>query len=110
MYEPYNLDKHEIFRRIGANIALARTNANLTQGELAEMIGCSPQFLGRLERGERTITLDHVFTIASVLNISPVALMTDCFPEHLHADYGPDFLSTRRPHLRLLTPDDKERS
>lgn len=92
MAVPHGPDKHGIPALVGMNIARARKNANLSQEELAGLAGYSPLFLGQLERGERAVTLEHVYAIAGALNIHPIALIADCLPDHLHADYGPDFL------------------
>ena len=42
----------------------------LTQEELAEKLGFSPNFIGMIERGERNTTVENLFLIAETLDIS----------------------------------------
>jgi transcriptional regulator with XRE-family HTH domain len=56
-------------------IAAWRERANLTQYQLAELIGTNPGNLSRVETGKQPYTQDMLEAIAAVLKISPAALI-----------------------------------
>lgn len=56
--------------KMGAIIREARERAKINQAELAEQIGCSSSFLGKVERGERKPTLDVVCKVCYVTGFS----------------------------------------
>lgn len=55
---------------IGRRIRIQRRHLNLTQGELAKLIGVSPSFIGHLERGTRQASLETLVALANVLDVS----------------------------------------
>lgn len=63
----------ENYRQIGLKIAYYRKLRGLTQEELAEATGLTPAFIGHLEAPNiiKALSLDTLFDIASVLNVSP---------------------------------------
>lgn len=63
-------------QRLGANLRAQRAHWNLTQDELAERVGLSPRYLAGAERGERNWTLDTLDSVASILGLDPVALLS----------------------------------
>lgn len=65
------------YRSIGRRIQNARCNAGITQEELAEIIGCTPQHISAIERGTKTPRLDTFITIANTLRVSADALLVD---------------------------------
>ena len=58
------------YKAIGSNIRKARKAQRLTQEKTAELLGISALHYGRLERGDRKISLDQVARIADVLAVS----------------------------------------
>ena len=56
---------------IGQNIKTLRTQAGLTQEQLAEQVDCSVAFIGQVEapKVKKAISLDMLFNIARVLNV-----------------------------------------
>ena len=58
-----------------------REDADLTQAELAEMIGITKEQYGRYERGVNELPLRYFRKICLVLNISPAWLLD--LPEDL---------------------------
>ena len=66
------------FKIIGHNIRQARKAAQLTQEQAAEQIGISPLHYGRLERGERAVSIAQLTRIADVLHTSIYLLLQDC--------------------------------
>ena len=72
-----NFDNSERYRDLGYAIAYYRKRKKLTQEELAEKIGISRQHLGAIEAPNmiRSISLDVLFNIASILEIEPYFLL-----------------------------------
>ena len=66
------------FKAIGRNIRAARTALDITQEEAADRLKISQLHFGRLERGERPISLEMLAQIASVLDVSLSALLNGC--------------------------------
>ena len=66
------------FKTIGRNIRAARTALDITQEEAADRLKISQLHFGRLERGERPISLEMLAQIASVLDVSLSALLNGC--------------------------------
>ena len=64
-----------IGKRVGQNIRVARTEAGLTQTELAERLGIHQESVSRWERGTVTPSVSQVFRIAEALGIDAAWLM-----------------------------------
>lgn len=62
---------------LGKRIREERKKSNLTQAQLAELINVSTTYVGFIERGERSITLDKLVNIATALGISVDYLLRD---------------------------------
>lgn len=69
-------DTLEIQRRqqFGAAIARIRKDKHISQEQLALMAGIDRSYMGRIERGEQSISLDKIWSIADALNINPALL------------------------------------
>ena len=65
------------YKQLGLKIGYYRKLKGFTQEELAERIGKSTSFIGAVEAPNinRTISLDTLFDIAEVLEISPYKLL-----------------------------------
>jgi transcriptional regulator with XRE-family HTH domain len=57
-------------------IQALRKNKNMTLTELALAVNSTPQQIGRLEKGERRLTVDWIDKIARALNVLPEDLLT----------------------------------
>ncbi len=70
-------DHSQKYIEIGYNIAYYRKHAGLTQEQLAERVGISRQHLGAIEAPNlcRPISLELLFNISAVLDISPYKLL-----------------------------------
>lgn len=66
------------YKVIGRNIRAARLRANLTQEQAAEQMKISILHFGRLERGERPVSLELLANIASTLHVPFVSLLNGC--------------------------------
>lgn len=63
------------YAEIGRNIQAARKQLNMSREELAEKSGLSAKFIGNIERGEKTVSLDSFVCIANVLGASADTLL-----------------------------------
>jgi transcriptional regulator with XRE-family HTH domain len=54
----------------GMAIRERRATLGLSQEQLAEMVGCHRNYMGRIERGEQNITLDMMFRVSQSLGAS----------------------------------------
>lgn len=69
------MNKYEIniYEQIAKNIKKYRTEAGITQAELAERIGVSHEFIRRNEskKGKKSFSVDTVWKISIALDIDP---------------------------------------
>ena len=62
------MDEKNILKILGQRLKDKREKANLTQAQLAEMIGLSTNFIGMVERGERNTKFVNVYRLVYALN------------------------------------------
>jgi len=62
----YNID----YKELGKRIRTERRRQDLTQEKLAEMADISDSFMGHIERGGRTMSVETLAKLASALNLS----------------------------------------
>ncbi len=65
------------YTTIGKNLRTYRKQRNLTQEQLAERAGLSPNYIGILERGEKLPSLETLLTLLNQLNISADMVLCD---------------------------------
>lgn len=61
---------YEEYKKLGLNIAYYRKDKGLSQMELAEKIDISRTHMSRIENNDCAVSLDVIFSIAQVLDIS----------------------------------------
>ena len=66
---------------MGERIQIAREERSMTQRDLANAIGCTPQHISAIERGTKTPTLETFANIASTLHVPSDVLLQDVMPE-----------------------------
>lgn len=66
---------HNIQEVAGKNIRLYRQAKGLTQEKLAELVNVSSSYIGYLERGLRTPSLDLLARIGTALDVEPKVLL-----------------------------------
>lgn len=66
------------YKVIGRNIRMARKAKNMTQEAVAEAIDMSPQHFGKVERGDRTINLQRLGQLSTLLDVPLESLVTGC--------------------------------
>jgi transcriptional regulator with XRE-family HTH domain len=82
------------YKRLGSRIREERLRLHLTQAELAEAIDISDTYMGAIERGERSLTLNTIVRLVSRLGVSI---------DYLLADYVPDSDSNILEQFRQIT-------
>jgi len=69
------MDKKDIQKAFGANLKKYRLVNNKSQEEIALAESMSSTFIGELERGIRCPTIDTVFKLSKILNVTPAQLL-----------------------------------
>lgn len=64
-------------RSLGKRIREERLKLNLTQERLAEDVKLSAAYIGQVERGERSLTLDNLIAVAKRLGVTIDYLLSD---------------------------------
>ena len=57
-------------RKIAIKVAMAMKYQNISRQELAERMGCSPQYVSRLLKGEENLSLETICKLEEALNIA----------------------------------------
>ncbi len=65
------------YRRLGERIREERGKLGLTQAQLAEAVDISDPYMGAIERGERSLTLDTLVRLVNRLGVTVDYLLTD---------------------------------
>ena len=69
-------DSDGVLRQLGAAIRAARLERKLSQEALADAAGIDRSHMGKIERGERNVSVLNVARVSAALNLSVAALMT----------------------------------
>ncbi|MDA2937395.1 helix-turn-helix domain-containing protein, partial [Acidobacteria bacterium AH-259-A15] len=64
-------------KNIGQRIKEARTQRKVSQERLAEISNLSATYIGRLERGEKTPSLETLIVLAQSMDVSVFDLLVD---------------------------------
>lgn len=65
------------YKRLGERIRQERRRLNLTQAQLAEDIDISDTYMGAIERGERSLTLDTLVRLVNRLGVTVDYMLSD---------------------------------
>ena len=69
------------YKRLGERIREERLRLNLTQAQLAEAVDISDTYMGAIERGERSLTLDTLVRLVNRLGVTVDYLLADFVPD-----------------------------
>ena len=72
-----DIDKQKILKNLGNNIRKFRNALNISQEELAFKINSARNFVGCIERAEKSCTIITLYKIAKALNIKLEELVKD---------------------------------
>jgi transcriptional regulator with XRE-family HTH domain len=67
---------HRVLAPLGRALAEVRRERELTQEALSEATGVHRNYIGGIERGERSPTVETIATLADALDVSLVELFT----------------------------------
>lgn len=65
------------YKKLGERIRQERKRLNLTQAQLAEDIDISDTYMGSIERGERSLTLETLVRLVNRLGVTVDYLLSD---------------------------------
>lgn len=65
------------YKRLGNRIRAERLRLHLTQAQLAEDVDISDTYMGAIERGERSLTLDTLVRLVNRLGVTVDYLLAD---------------------------------
>ncbi|MBE5768605.1 MAG: helix-turn-helix transcriptional regulator [Clostridiales bacterium] len=85
----------------GARIRKIRKDRKMTQEQLAEQLNISPSFLGHVERGTRTFSLDMTVEVCRVLKVGPEVLLRGSLPEYT-PEWSEDGTNNELAHARKV--------
>ena len=69
------------YKRLGERIREERQRLHLTQAQLAEDVDISDTYMGAIERGERSLTLDTLVRLVNRLGVTVDYLLADSVME-----------------------------
>ncbi len=69
------------YKKLGERIREERLRLHLTQAQLAEDIDISDTYMGAIERGERSLTLDTLVRLVNRLGVTVDYLLADSVPD-----------------------------
>jgi len=65
------------YKRLGERIREERRKLGLTQAQLAEAVDISDTYMGAIERGERSLTLDTLIRLVNRLGVTVDYMLSD---------------------------------
>lgn len=71
------LDKDKRLVKLGESVRARRKGLDLSQEELADYAGIDRSHMGKIERGERNVTLLNILRIAEAMHCKPSSLLAD---------------------------------
>ena len=83
----------DVIKQMGFRIILCRKTLNLTQEQLAELAGVTPQTISSAERGHKALRPENIVRISRALHTTPNYLLLGQSPD---AD---DLLNKATKHL-----------
>lgn len=68
-------DAEDVLKKIGMAVRSARKGRSLSQEALADAAGIDRSHMGKIERGERNVTILNVIRIAAALGTKPSEML-----------------------------------
>ncbi len=92
-------EKPPFLAKLGAAVRQHRTDANLSQEELAHLCGLHRTYIGGIERGERNVSIENILRIANALGTSCAALVGQIESSDLDffSTFGTTLLTSFKP-------------
>ena len=84
MFETRSLDR----KALGAQVRHYREKRGFTQMQLAERADLTGTYIGYVERGEKTMSMESFVRIANALDVTPNELLSDSLSRADHSEDG----------------------
>ena len=69
------------YRKIGRRLRTAREHHQMTQAQVAEILGIAENSYSNMERGQQKISLRRVIELCTLFKIKPGTVLDDCCDE-----------------------------
>lgn len=63
------MNKNELLKKFGKNVKIERIKKDLTQEQLAELVGVSQNYVACIEIGKQNMSLGKILELANFLNV-----------------------------------------
>lgn len=70
------MNKEKLLKQFGTNVKIERLRQNLSQEQVAEIMGVSHAYYASIERGKENMSLGKVLELAEYLNVDIEKLLT----------------------------------
>lgn len=97
-----SVEEKRLAGRLGKRIAAARLNADMTQQQLAELLGVGDEAVSRIERGAVMLTMPRLFDMAEALRMRVDELLLGA------SSRVEDQATAIAQRIANLTPTDRE--
>ncbi|NLJ60590.1 MAG: helix-turn-helix transcriptional regulator [Firmicutes bacterium] len=91
----------DTFAYAGERIRILRQHKHLTQEQLGELAGLNPNYVGQVERGQRTPSVNAIHALAKALGVDPGFLL-------LSPDKAGSSIDSLIALIALATPEQVE--
>lgn len=69
------MEKKELLKKFGKNVKIERIKKDLTQEQLAELLGFSSNYVACIENGRQNMSLGKILELANTLNVNIETLL-----------------------------------
>lgn len=69
------MNKETLLKKFGKNVKIERIKKDLTQEQLAEIMGVSQKYVASIERGKENMSLGKILELSKSLNVDIETLL-----------------------------------
>ena len=69
------MNKETLLKKFGKNVKIERIKKDLTQEQLAEIMGVSQKYVASIERGKENMSLGKILELSKSLNVEIETLL-----------------------------------
>ncbi len=69
------MNKETLLKKFGKNVKIERVKKDLTQEQLAEIMGVSQNYVASIERGKENMSLGKILELSKSLNVDIETLL-----------------------------------
>ena len=95
---------------IGNILKLIRTHRDISQGDMARLLGVTQNFLSQVENGKKDVSIGKLREFAEKLGISnEILIIAGCdTPNELHGNDKKNFLDMKKSAMQIILLDNKQ--